>query len=935
MVRRIIRTQLAGLLLSFSLVASARATTFVTLGFDDNTADQKIALALLNARGLKATFYVNTGFVGTSGFYMNQADLNAVAAAGHEVAGHSLTHRDLTTLSAAQLAGDVCGDRARLVEWGFAPVSFAYPYGTYNAAVQNAVRDCGYRNARSVGELQCAGCPAAESVPPGDAYGIRSLPLVLRETSLARLQQQVMAAENSGSGWVSFIFHRVCDGCGTDSITQADLTAFLDWLRPREARETFVRTTAQVMETRNPSVSGLSPGSWPAGGSAFNLTVDGENFSAGASVRFNGATRPGVLQGTTRLIVYIPPGDIAAPGTASVTVENPGPEGGASNALPFAVTGGTAGGGAALSAAALGPASWPAGGSAFNLTVDGTGFAAGAVVRFNGMNRPGVLQGTTRLIVYIPSSDVVAPGTATVVAANPDGVVSNALSFLVTGAGPAANPVPAIGALDPPTRPAGGGAFSLGVLGAGFVPGAVVRFNGADRPTAFISGTALGAALGAGDVAFAGSFGIAVVNPPPGGGASNELAFGVSASASGSPTLTALYPASWPSGGTAFNLTVDGTGFSPGSVVRFNGVNRPGVLQGTTRLIVYIPPSDVAAAQTASVTVAVPGADGGVSNALSFAVTGEGVENNPVPSLAAVSPSSRTAGDPAFTLSVQGSGFVPGATLRFNGADRATTFLSTASVRASILAADIAAAQTASIGVFNPGPGGGLSGTLAYPVHPAGGAVVNPVPTIHAVSPLSWPAGGSAFNLTVDGRDFVAGAVVRFNDANRPGVLRGSTRLIVYIPPSDAIAPGTAAIRVFNPGPGGGTSNALTFTVSPPGSAPAGLTPAAADPAFSFHQAYAFPNPSRRGQPVTLRLQTGIADAVHLRIFDVSGAPVHHGTAGPPILLDDGNGLGPQYTYDYVWNAARAGSGIYVYRLAAEKAGEREIRKVGKIGVIK
>lgn len=792
MVHRIVKAQLVSLLLSISFLASARAATFVTLGFDDNTADQKIALSLLNARDLKATLYINTAFVGTSGFYMNQTDLHAAAAAGHEIAGHSLSHRNLTTLSAADLVRDVCDDRARLVEWGFSPISFAYPYAAYNAAVQNAVRDCGYLNARSVGGLQCAGCVAAEPVPPQDAYGIRSLPLVVRETTLSQLQQRVIAAENAGGGWLSFIFHRVCDACGTDSITQADLTAFLDWLKAREPQGTLVRTTAQVTaqveEVLNPTVSGLSPQSWPAGGSAFNLTVDGRNFSAGAAVRFNGAMRTGVLQGTTRLIVYIPPGDVAAAGTASVSVVNPGP-GGASNALSFSITGGTGGTGgavASLSADALSPAQWPAGGSAFNLTVDGTGFVAGAVVRFNGVNRPGVLQGTTRLIVYIPPGDVLAPGTAEVVVVNPNGVVSNALSLLATGTGPPVDPSPE-----------------------------------EEEPS----------------------------DPP----------VGVTPSPSGSVTLTALHPVSWPAGGTAFNLTADGTGFTAGSAVRFNGVNRTGVLQGTTRLIVYIPPSDVAVPKTASVDVVVPGADGGVSNALSFPVTGGGIVNDPI--------------------------------------------------------------------VNEP--------IDDDPILDDGGSALNPVPTISALSPLSWPAGGSAFNLTVDGRDFVDGAVVRYNNANRPGVRQGTTRLIVYIPPSDVIAPSTAAIRVFNPEPGGGTSNALTFTVSPQGSAPAGLTPAVADPAFFFQQVYAFPNPSRRGHPVTLRLQTGIADAVHLRIFDVSGAPVHHGTAGAPILVDDGNGLGSQYTYDYVWNAAEAGSGIYVYRLEAKKSGEPEIRKVGKIGVLK
>jgi len=98
---------------------------------------------------------------------------------------------------------------------------------------------------------------------------------------------------------------------------------------------------------------------------------------------------------------------------------------------------------------------------------------------------------------------------------------------------------------------------------------------------------------------------------------------------------------------------------------------------------------------------------------------------------------------------------------------------------------------------------------------------------------------------------------------------------------------------------------------------------------------YAFPNPSRRGQAVTIRAQVGLADSVEVNIYDVSGRQVHSAVFGSPVVLDDGNGKGPQYTYDYSWNVSGAGSGVYIYAVTAKKAGSGPIRKQGKVGVIR
>jgi hypothetical protein len=90
-------------------------------------------------------------------------------------------------------------------------------------------------------------------------------------------------------------------------------------------------------------------------------------------------------------------------------------------------------------------------------------------------------------------------------------------------------------------------------------------------------------------------------------------------------------------------------------------------------------------------------------------------QSNPQPLLyQSISPLSTPPGGPAFTLTVNGTGFVPGAVVQWNGSPRSTTFISGSSVQAAITAGDIAKASTSYITVLNPGPGGGTSNSVFF-----------------------------------------------------------------------------------------------------------------------------------------------------------------------------------------------------------------------------
>src|SRR5262249_37898443 len=90
----------------------------------------------------------------------------------------------------------------------------------------------------------------------------------------------------------------------------------------------------------------------------------------------------------------------------------------------------------------------------------------------------------------------------------------------------------------------------------------------------------------------------------------------------------------------------------------------------------------------------------------------------------------------------------------------------------------------------------------------------NPMPSLTSLSPNSAVAGGAAFTLTVNGSNFVAGAVVQWNGAARTTTFVGATQVTASISASDIAAAGGGQGTVVNPAPGGGTSTALTFTIT-------------------------------------------------------------------------------------------------------------------------
>ena len=260
--------------------------------------------------------------------------------------------------------------------------------------------------------------------------------------------------------------------------------------------------TQSATVTVNPvpaaTITSLSPSSATATGDAFSLTVNGTGFLSGATVQWTGSSLSTTFGNSTQLIASVPASLVKAVGSASITVINPGAA--ASNAVSFPINQ------PEPVITSLSPTSAAAGGAAFTLTVNGTGFFLGATVEWNSTPLPTTFVSPTQMTATVASTLITSQGTATVTVSS-SGVTSNPESFTINP------PVPGITSLSPISTAAGGGDFTLTVNGTGLLSGATVQWNGTPLTTTFVSSTQLTASVSASLITAIGSAQVAVTNP--------------------------------------------------------------------------------------------------------------------------------------------------------------------------------------------------------------------------------------------------------------------------------------------------------------------------------------------------------------------------------------------------------------------------------------
>lgn len=178
----------------------------VTLSFDDAWTSQYVeALPVLESAGLKGTFYILTQPVQNGwSTYMTPSQVVDIANKGHDIQGHTVSHRDLTTLSQSTIDAEIKNSKTYLQNLtGKTITSLAYPYGSSNAKVIDRAKLAGYTNGRTADPT----IPYGFNTQTASRFGINSFSPT-KSTTLADVKAAIDRAK-AEKLWFVFSVHQV------------------------------------------------------------------------------------------------------------------------------------------------------------------------------------------------------------------------------------------------------------------------------------------------------------------------------------------------------------------------------------------------------------------------------------------------------------------------------------------------------------------------------------------------------------------------------------------------------------------------------------------------------------------------------------------------------------------------------------------------------
>ena len=454
-----------------------------------------------------------------------------------------------------------------------------------------------------------------------------------------------------------------------------------------------------------------------------------------------------------------------------------------------------------------------AGGLSFLLIVNGSGFVDGAAITWLPQTPAATLLGkmtflsSTQLRAEVTTDLRTTEGAYTLNVTNPGGAVSNLYALTIS---------PVILTVTPSDGVAGS---TITAKGIGFTQKIQLVLNASGHrtvlPTAFVDTRTLTAVIPATALSAAGS--IQAFDPIDNIASATSVQVDIRAM----PVITAASPTAFDAGGAGFYLTVNGTGFTPDSLVNWSGAALGTTFLSSTQLQAAITSELRSLSGTFNLTVGDP---------IGAASTPYPVTVSPV--LFTIGPTAAAAGGPAVTITATGIGFtrnnVLALTVKGQLSSLATTYVKSTTLSAIVPAAALHIPGVASVQVVDSaGPGR----SLAQPF-----TISELVPKVTGISPTAATAGAQAFTLTVNGANFVAGGTVLWNGLPLVTAFVTATQLTALAPATLIQSAGVATIAASNPG-GTASSSSVTFTISPAAPVITSLSPniaTAGGPAFSL-----------------------------------------------------------------------------------------------------
>lgn len=275
------------------------------------------------------------------------------------------------------------------------------------------------------------------------------------------------------------------------------------------------------------------------------------------------------------------------------------------------------------------------------------------------------------------------------------------------------------------------------------------------------------------------------------------------------PYLVSISPSIVIVGANTQTLYVIGQNFIPQSSIWFNGTVRTTTFISDDSLSCVLTQGDQAFFGAYPVYVTNPTPGGGQSSSVNFTV----LDDNPAPIVNGVSPSSVQTGSGQTTFLVDVADLLQTTTLTVNGVTHAYTLLNPSTVSLTLDASYFTAQGTVTLVFTNQSPGGGSVTATISVVDP------NPIPVLNSFTPdtVSLGSGDQLFHALVS--NLVNGALVRVGAGGNiteitPDWINPNTGEVDGLLPAHLFDSVTILpVRIWTPGPGGGTSNALYIVV--------------------------------------------------------------------------------------------------------------------------
>ena len=459
------------------------------------------------------------------------------------------------------------------------------------------------------------------------------------------------------------------------------------------------------------------------------------------------------------------------------------------------------------------PKMFPAGDGEFEITVTGTGFVPVSVVTLSGEALATIFISVTELRAVVTAelldqllqvSSISADDAQPVrfAATAPQVFDIRVVTEGVTSPAPADPQVTQIQrqltgvslfTIDPTQEDAGSPGVTLTLRGRGITGNTIAHFGGLELSGSETSATEMTVDIPDSALTAPGDVAVFLENP----------------------VITSVSPSSVPVGSASVVLNISGKRFAPGiTEVTLDGWTLDATVTANS-IEAPIPDELFETAGTRS------GFVDSLGRTASFSISVVAA----APSISGVSPTVVDAGAESALLTVTGENFGPGASVTADGTPLATDCKSSTQLEALLTRAFIASPGSVTIGVIVPPPGGGKA-VADTPVE-----VQYLAPVLKRMEPTEANLAEFPIRVTLTGRNFVPPSMVHvdgvavddatyisathmeFELTRRPGIqalsLDGGS-----IPSFLAVSgAGTLSVTVVNPAPGGGTSDALTFTI--------------------------------------------------------------------------------------------------------------------------